>query len=335
MKKLRSRYPILGLTLLITVMICSVVACRKVIPDAPPVLPNANGTVRDSSGVHHDSTGIKHDSTGTKHDSTALKHDSTPPKIDTPAVPPPYPQAPLASCYYAPNYGDTIIYPQPTSGSDYIVHPVNTPGPGHYFSWPVGMVLDSATGAIDVTKSETGLKYALGFVKAGTHDTCIQFLTIGGAAYMDSVYVLNAGQTTAIPYFEANPTLLSVCQGGGCSFDVTGSAAHQKVIVDHSSGNIDLQKTLNGTVLGLGGAFGLLPTNGQTITTTIYYRLTDPSNQALQHIDVQIMYYNSKSLINGGLLGGIVNKLDNLLSGNLISLSANPRPPLIIITRSY
>jgi len=333
--KNRSRYPILRLTLLITVVVCSIVACRKVIPDTPASLPIANGTVRDSSGVHHDSTAVKHDSTATKQDSTALKHDSTPPKVDTPAVPPPYPQAPLSSCYYAPNYGDTIIYPQPTSGSDYIVHPVNSPGPGHYFSWPVGMILDSTTGAINVTRSETGLKYALGFVKAGTTDTCIQFLTIGGAAYMDSVYVINAGQTSAAPYFEANPTLLSVCQGGGCAFDVTGSAAHQKVIVDPSSGVIDLKKTLNGTILGLGGAFGLLPVNGQTITTTIYYRLTDPSNQALQHIDVQIMYYDKKSIINGGLLGGIVNKLDNLLSGNLISMSTNPRPPLIIITRNY
>jgi hypothetical protein len=74
--------------------------------------------------------------------------------------------------------------------------------------------------------------------------------------------------------------------------------------------------------------------NGQTITTTIYYRLNDASNNALQHIDVQIAYFSKKSLINLSLLNNLLNKLDNILSGNLISLTSNPRPPLIIIVRS-
>jgi hypothetical protein len=104
------------------------------------------------------------------------------------------------------------------------------------------------------------------------------------------------------------------------------------VIVSTSTGIIDLEKTLNGTGL-LGGAFGLLPVNGSTLTTTIYYKLNDGSNDALQSISVQLEYYDSESSISGGLLSGVVLKLDNLLSGNLISTSANPRPPLVIITR--
>jgi len=141
------------------------------------------------------------------------------------------------------------------------------------------------------------------------------------------------GVTTAAPYFEANPYLPSVCANGGCTFDVTGSAAAQKVIVDKNTGVIDLEKTLNGKLLTLGGAFGLIPVNGQTITTTIAYRINYGSNNALQQIQVQLMYYDSKALINGGLLGGVVNALDNVLSGNVISTSANPRPPLVIMTR--
>src|ERR1700760_534995 len=67
---------------------------------------------------------------------------------DTTAVP--YPQStasstPSSTCPVLPIYGDSIVYPQPTSGSDYILFPVNNPGPGKYFSWPVGMVLDSIT----------------------------------------------------------------------------------------------------------------------------------------------------------------------------------------------
>jgi hypothetical protein len=266
---------------------------------------------------------------------TQGNHDSTQiPKDSSTAKPPAYPQSGVTGCSYAPNYGDTIVFPQPTNGSDYIIKPINNPGAGKYFAWPIGMAIDSATGAIDLTKSETGLKYVIGFVKAGTTDTCLNPLIIAGASYMDSVYVVSSGQNQAMPYFDANPNLTNVCNGPGnpCSFDVTGSAANQKVIVDPNSGQIDLTKTLNGTGL-LGGAFGVLPVNGQVITTTIYYKLNDSSKNALQHIDVQVEYYDNPSLISSGVLGAVTMKLDNLTSGNLISNYANPRPPLIIIVR--
>ena len=247
----------------------------------------------------------------------------------------PFPQAPLNACILAPIYGDTIIYPQPTSGSDYIMNVVNSPGAGKYLSWPVGMVIDSVSGAIDVTASQTGLQYAVGFVKNGTTDTCLQTLVIGGASYEDSVYYIAEGQTNAFPYFEANPNLINTCAtGNGCSFDVTGSAAKIGVAVNTSTGVINLQQTLNGGLLGLGGAFGLLPQNGSTVTATIYYKLNDPSNFALQNIQVQLVYYDQATLINSGLLSTVLLKLDNLLSGHLIDNSANPRPPLVVIVRS-
>jgi len=275
----------------------------------------------------------------------------TPPKTDSVVTPPhhdtlippkpqdtasvlnaPFPETAVTGCSYSPDYGDSIIYMQPNGGSDYIVHPVNSPGAGKFLSWPKGMVIDSLTGAINVTKSETGLRYAIGFVKNGSTDTCLSNLIIGGASYMDSVYILEDGATTAVPYYDANPYLPPVCSGGGCTFDITGSAAAKKVIVNHTSGIIDLAKTLNGSGL-LGGAFGLLPLNGMSVTTTIYYKLNDASNNATEHIDVQIMYYNTKSAMSAGLLNDVVNKLGNVLSGNLISKNANPRPPLIIIVR--
>ncbi|HLZ87573.1 MAG TPA: hypothetical protein VKQ52_10045, partial [Puia sp.] len=108
--------------------------------------------------------------------------------------------------------------------------------------------------------------------------------------------------------------------------------AAQKVIVDKNTGVIDLQKTLDGTGL-LGGAFGLLPVNGQTLLTTITYKINYGSNNALQQIQVQLQYYDKKSLISAGLLNGLINKLDNVLSGNVITTSSAPRPPLVIMTR--
>jgi len=284
-------------------------------------------------------TGSSADSTGKGSHSTRpaagkLDTATNPPADTSSTILPPLPQStPTGGCSVLPIYGDTIIFPQPTAnGTDYIFYPVNSPGTGKYFAWPQGMVIDPNTGAIDLTKSETGLQYAIGFVKDGTTDTCLQRLIVGGASYMDSIYIIADGQTQAAPYYDANPYLANVCAGNGCTFDVTGSAASKKVIVNTVSGVIDLKKTMNGTGL-LGGAFGLLPVSGSSITADIYYKLNDPSNSALQHIAVQLEYYDSYSLLSGGLIGGIVNKVNNVLSGNLISNYANPRPPLIVIVR--
>ena len=289
-------------------------ACRKSISETEteinPIRPKPNGF----------------DTTHTVHDSTTTE----------PAQTVPYPETGVTGCAYAPDYGDSLIYPQPT-GNDYIIQPVNNPGAGKYFSWPQGLVIDSLTGAINVTKSETGERFAIGFVKNGTTDTCMQNLILGGAAYMDSIYVLANNQTQASPYYNADPLQAPPCNGSnvsgpGCQYDVSGDAAGKRIIIDKNTGVIDLKKTLNGTSL-LGGAFGLLPVNGQIVETTIYYRLNDGSNNALQHITVQLMYFNSKSQISTTLLDNVLLKVNNILTGNIISKSGNPRPPLIIITR--
>jgi hypothetical protein len=262
--------------------------------------------------------------------SSDSSHNGNPATNSTQPVP--YPQNGITSCSYGPDYGDTLVYVQPSIGQDYIINPVNNPGIGKYYSWPDGLVIDSLTGAINLTQSEKGERYAIGFVKSGTTDTCLSKLIVAGASYMDSVYVFANNEKKAAPFFNANPAMPTICNGSGvsgpgCAFDVNGTAASQKVIVDNKTGVIDLEKTLNG------GAFGLLPLNGQTVTTTIYYQLNDGSNNALQHIQVQLMYYDKKSNIGAGLLNNVLMKLNNILTGNLIETAGNPRPPLIIITR--
>jgi hypothetical protein len=292
--------------------------------------------------------------TGPKGATTSDTVKTPPPTQDTITVPtPPLPQhtidsnkntnngspnsAPSSSCPLEPIYGDTIIFTQPTSGPDYIFNPVNNPGQGKYFSWPVGMVLNQNTGAIDLTASQTGMKYYIGFVKAGTTDTCLSTLIVGGASYYDSVYVLADNDSTASPYFEANPYLPNICAGGGCTFDVNGAAAAKKVVVNKVTGVIDLQQTLQPSGLAglLGGAFGLLPQSGSSIIVPIYYKLNDQSNQAMEMIQVQIAYYDSESQVSSGVLGGVLNTLNSLLAGNPITTGTNPRPPLIIIVRRH
>ena len=324
------------------ILVITVYSCEKVVtdPNLRPLTDAPNGPGRDSTHV-----------VDTVKPAPPVKDTA---RQDTVTVPtPPFPQhtvdsnintnggsinsAPSSSCPLSPIYGDTIIFTQPTSGPDYIFNPVNNPGPGKYFAWPVGMVLNQNTGAIDLTASQTGMKYAIGFVKAGTTDTCMSTLIVGGASYYDSVYVIADNDTAATPYFEANPYLPNICAGGGCTFDVNGAAAAKKVIVDKTTGVINLGQTLQPSGLAglLGGAFGLLPQSGSSITVPIYYKLNDASNEAMESISVQIEYFDSESQISSGVLGGVLNSLNSLLSGNLISTSANPRPPLIIIVRRH
>lgn len=248
---------------------------------------------------------------------------------------PAYP-ATARSCNFLPVYGDTIIYPQPSSNGDDVLSPVNSPGAGQYFAWPAGMVIDRNTGAVDLTQSQTGMKYAIGFVPAGTTDTCLSQLTLGGASYVDSAYIVTGGGVKAVPYFNGNPFQTSNCvgsgPGSGCSFDVTGSAAALNVVVNNSSGEIDLQNTLQGSS-NQAGVFGATPFNGQTVTVPIYYQIRQGSNNALQRIDVQLMYFDSKADMNMALLSTLSTRSSNLYDGGLISTSVMPRPPLIILVR--
>jgi hypothetical protein len=142
-------------------------------------------------------------------------------------------------------------------------------------------------------------------------------LILAGAAYMDSVHVLSEGQKMALPYYNSgSESCLCLCKRN-CQFDITNEANNQKIAVNRTTGEIDLQKSLQQ------GAFGLLPLNGDMVETTIYYRVNDGCNNSLQHITVQFMFFNRKSQIGAGLLGNLLSKLTNILNGNIISTSVN------------
>jgi hypothetical protein len=243
----------------------------------------------------------------------------------------PYPEIPTEECPNAPYYGDSIVYPQPVTNKDFYVYPQNNQDvTGTYLSWPAGLVLDPNTGSIDLTQSETGQRYSVAFVKSGTTDTCMSQLIVAGAAYMDSVYVLSESQITSVPYFNANPFGPPVCagtQGEGCQFDYNNFAHNQGIEIDQKTGFIDLQKTMQQS------PFGLLPINGTTVLTTIYYKLNDNSNFAAQQIQLKMVYYNHKSDIPPNILASVTNSLLDALNLQLLSKGPKTRPPLIIIVR--
>lgn len=246
----------------------------------------------------------------------------------------------------SPDYGDTLIYTKwKGPNNDYFVDCKNNKAAGKFFSWPAGLVMDSVTGSINVTQSETGQRYKVGYVKNGTTDTCVSPLVLAGVTYLDSVYVLENNDTLAIPYYNANPSTPPVCDnsddtdypgngnGNGqgnnkCDFDVDLPPGQQKandqgVRVRTISGVINLKKTL------ADGAFGTNPHNGDTKVVTIYYRLNDNSGKARQKIKVQLVYYTRLSDVPASLKNDIRKKRNSFLS--YAEEYNKPRPPFLVI----
>jgi hypothetical protein len=269
----------------------------------------------------------------------------------------------LNACLNAPDWGSSTICPQFRGpNNDHKIKPKNDPGVGKYYSWPLGLVLNENTGEINVTKSETGARYIIGFIRAGSTDTCLTEMVIAGVTYVDSVYVLSSNDTLALPHFNANPLPTSICDasddtdypgnnsgsGGGnakCEFDdgsdddnANGAADEppagqrandQQVRVRTLSGVINLKKTL------ADGAFGLNPQNGDSKEVTIYYRLNDCSVKALQKIKVNLIYYEKKSDIPAQLLEEVRGHRNAFMQARIIDPNGKPRPPQIFVTRYY
>ncbi len=252
--------------------------------------------------------------------------------LQTPLVP--FPVNPMQECNNAPDYGDSVLFAQPAGSTDSYAYPQNNQGiTGTYLSWPVGLSLNPNTGAIDLTRSETGQRYAVAFVKGGTSDTCMSQLIIGGASYMDSVYELTVSTKTSPPYFNANLNAPSACQGNqpgpGCQFDYNDFAIRQGIAIDRKTGFIDLVNTMKHS------PFGPMPFNGETIYTTVFYKLDDQSNNAPQSIRLKLVYYNHTTDIPAALLSTITGNIQHTIDNDLTTNGPSARPPIIIIVRAH
>lgn len=243
-------------------------------------------------------------------------------------------------CPNAPDYGDSIVYLQPANGH-YTIQPINNAGiQGTYLSWPEGLDINKNTGVINLSKSETGVRYKIGFVKKNTTDTCISQLIVGGMTYMDHIYVLSNNDTLAHPIFNADPNSVSICDmsddsdypdsnangNNKCVFDddAPGSKANdQKLRVRTKSGVINLKKSL------ADGLFGPNVKNGDSKNIKIDYRLNDNSNKATQRITVQVVYYDKVSSIPPSLQQEVADKSACMNRYQIVN--GKPRPPYLVI----
>jgi hypothetical protein len=248
---------------------------------------------------------------------------------------------PSTTCTNAPNYGDSIVFSKPRTGGDIFVEPINNTGiQGTYLSWPEGLIINRTSGAINLSQSETGVRYKVAFVKKGTTDTCVSQLIVGGLSYMDHIYVIDQHDTLAKPIFNADPFGPSICDasddsdypdGGAngnnkCQFDnaAPGSKANDlRLRVRTTSGIINLKKSLTD------GLFPPNVKNGDFKMIPIQYKLSDASNQALQTVTVQVMYFDKVTSIPQTLQLEISSKNTSMLSYQVVN--GKPRPPLLII----
>lgn len=212
-------------------------------------------------------------------------------------------------------YSDTLFYYSDQSGNN-VEKPLNRRA-GTYSSFPVGLAINSNTGAIDINKSESGLKYRIWFKPKGSLDSCSTDITISGINFQSRIYNLSKGDSIVTPFYNASADLPCPCAGNakkgkvasGCEFNnksdvsivavanVSGKKRQPvEVEMDAETGAINMAKTLRNGLLGTN------PANGAMQEFRLYYRLNDKSKKALNYIDVRVHYYKDLKTIPASLL---------------------------------
>jgi hypothetical protein len=222
-------------------------------------------------------------------------------------------------------YGDSVLYLRPSLG-DYIVYP-NTQRTGEYSGFPEGIEIDDKTGAINISKSETGLRYRITHTAPdGTISTTK--VVLSGITYFDQFYHLSQNDTIAFPVYNA--TASSPLPLTGSVFDDGGGAGATGCEVKTVNGQINLAQTVRN------GLFGSSPVNDARRDIEILYRLNDGSGKTVNKLKVRLYYYTSMAAVAPDLLetlaerqnGGVFLKGAGILN---TEQAAKPRPPCVII----
>jgi hypothetical protein len=263
-------------------------------------------------------------------------------------------------------YGDSIFSASVT-GNEKKVFPVSKPSePGYFAASLPGLDLDSATGRINISKSESGLRYQVYYLSFTNVPIDSAAITVSGIDYQDRVYDVASGapeEQVAVPIYDMNPNLPMPCSNGsngqGCKFDVTDlnndsvaditGANNSKLVIDTITGIINLKKSLDNGVFGQPPLGNPMAMNGRKKDVTIYYSMGDGATRTLNKITVRLVYYQSRAMIPESMTLEINSRNQryqtNALSANsgsadysLTSLlyytttTLKPkRPPLIVI----
>ena len=220
------------------------------------------------------------------------------------------------------SYGDSIIYLRAQS-SDYIVYPTEQRA-GTYTAFPEGIEIDDITGAINVSKSETGLRYRIIHTAPDGTETKT-LVVLSGITFADHFYHLSQHDSIAFPVYNAN--VLRVLPINGSSFDEGNNANSGGCSVQTINGQINLAQSVRN------GIFGSTPQNDVRKDFEIAYRLNDASGKTLNKLKVRLYYYNTMADVAPDLLETLQDRADQgvFLRTAGSARVARPRPPCVII----
>lgn len=248
-----------------------------------------------------------------------------PAAADGAPVPPP---APPAAAFKL-DYGTSVVYPR-NGPADYIVQPVQ-PKAGFYTAFPEGLSIDAATGAVNVSKSETGLQYTVVYT-AQNGDSSSTPLLLSGVSYPDRYFNLAAGDSIVAPIYNGDPKALLPATGN--VFEEGRKVSRSGLSINPANGRINLLQTVRN------GFFGREPAKDEKNEIEIVYRLNDNSQGAQNSIKVKLYYYNTISEVpeylqeilqeRDGLFGNINSNGAAALSP-LRARGLKPRPPCVVI----
>jgi hypothetical protein len=236
------------------------------------------------------------------------------------------------------SYGDSIFYLK-DQAADYIVTSNQTVA-GRYTGYPEGIDIDANTGAINVSKSETGLRYRVSFKPNTSADSITTLVVISGVNFLDGFYKLNTDDSIARPIYNANKQNTIPGTNNGSIFDEGSNCNGAGCNVNLSSGSINLAQTVRN------GVFGNTPSNNDRHEFLMNYRINDKSGKSLNTLKVKLYYYDSINDVPQEVYDIIADRQGTLLrnvllnpgqsnaSGNLLNRpvgSKKPRPPCIFI----
>ncbi|MBL7723541.1 MAG: hypothetical protein JNK27_05300 [Chitinophagaceae bacterium] len=232
---------------------------------------------------------------------------------------------------YTLSYGDSILYLRPSAG-DYIVNPMTT-RPGTYSGFPDGMEIDDNTGAINISKSETGLRYRI------THTAPDGTITetkvvLSGITFKDHFYFLSNNDSIALPIYNADEN--RVLPLNGSLFDEGNLANSGGCSVKTDNGKINLRETIRN------GVFGFPPRNDAQETFEIKYRINDASGKSENKLKVLLYWYNTINdvpqyvwdILNERTQQGVFLRngmVNTSASMERLDKAAKPRPPCVVI----
>jgi hypothetical protein len=232
---------------------------------------------------------------------------------------------------YSLSYGDSIIYLKPSAG-DYVVYPTSSRS-GTYTGFPDGIEIDDRTGAINVSKSETGLRYKITHT-ADDGTVTSTTVVLSGITFFDRFYRLSTNDTIAVPVYNASVTRALPISGS--VFDDGGGANSSGCDVKTVNGQINLKQTVRN------GLFGATPANDARRDIDIVYRLNDASGKTQNKLRVRLYYYATMADVAPDLLqtlndretAGVFLRGETAADptgATLVSREAKPRPPCVII----